>query len=135
MNKEFHVTDYADTYISPSHLGEFYWNFGWPGGVIGMTVVGLLLGYIGGRFDLTESVTLTRVLVVAITMKMLVLGAEGAIAPQYATWCRSMLAIGILHLLMARRQVLPAHERANILTPLPVGSENPIQPLFPNLMR
>ena len=105
MNRVFQISEVEDTHISPSHLGELYWNFGWPGVVIGMTLVGLLLGLVGTRFDLAAASTLTRLMVIVITIRMLILGSEGAIAVQYVVWLRSMLGIAVLHLLLARRAV------------------------------
>ena len=102
VNKEFHVSDEAATNISPSHLGELYWNFGWLGVLAGMPVIGALLGFIAAGFDLTRAVTLTRVLVLIATIKLLILGFEGVINVEYTVWMRTMAAIGLLHLVFAR---------------------------------
>lgn len=103
MNRTFHLSESPDTYISPSHLGELYWNFGWAGVVVGMALIGLLLGFIGGRFNLAQAATVTRILVILITVRFLILAAEGEFATQYVSWMRSMLGIGLLHLLFARK--------------------------------
>lgn len=106
MNRVFLIApDQPGTYISPSHLGEFYWNFGWPGSVLGMSLVGLLFGYVGARCDLSKSVTLTRLLFVIVTIKLLVLGQESSIATQYTMWLRSMVAVWLMHLAFARVRV------------------------------
>ena len=34
FNHEIIQGEVADTYISPSHVGELYWNYGWPRGDI-----------------------------------------------------------------------------------------------------
>ncbi|MDR3416933.1 MAG: hypothetical protein P4L83_12170 [Nevskia sp.] len=107
LNKVFQVSEVEDTYISPSHLGELYWNFGWAGVTLGMFAIGLLFGFLGSRFDLSATATLTRVMIAVVTMRAIVLGFEGAIAPQYVVWMRSMLAVGLLHLVLAR-SVKPA---------------------------
>lgn len=102
VNKEFHVSEYADTYISPSILGELYWNFGWYGVFGGMTIIGLLVGYLGGRFDMSRTPTVTGLLVLVLTTKQVIVAFEGTIAPEYVVWMRLLAAVGILHLLFAR---------------------------------
>lgn len=115
VNREFKVSQVAYTYISPSHLGELYWNFGWPGAVIGMSLIGLLLGYLGKRVDMTRGASITLLMVAAITTKQLILGFEGGIADIYVTWMRTMAAILALHWLLARTQTVEAHEK-NVTT-------------------
>jgi hypothetical protein len=102
LNRQFHVSEDPDTYISPSHLGELYWNFGWVGVVVGMLAIGSLLGFIGARCDLSESVTVTRTLMLAVTARLLILGFESSISNQYVMWARVVLAVGVLHLLFMR---------------------------------
>jgi hypothetical protein len=136
MNKEFNVSDVADTYISPSHLGDLYWNFGWLGVVFGMSFIGLLLGYLGSRFNLAEAATITRLMVVVVTIRLLILGSEGEIATQYVLWIRSMAAIGILHWTLARlpvtaRSVVGDPRKSNV-----VDTNRPeVGVSFPNLLR
>jgi hypothetical protein len=102
MNQDFHVTAGDLTYISPSHLGELYWNFGWPGIIVGMSMIGMLFGYLGGRFDLSKAVTITRVLVIVVTVREVILSSEGEIATHYVVWLRSLAGIGLLHWAFAR---------------------------------
>lgn len=104
VNKEFHVSaaEYSDTYISPSIPGELYWNFGWPGLLIGMGLIGCSLGYLGQRYNLAERKTVTGLLVVVITTKQVIVGLEGTFSPEYVVWFRSLAAAGILHLIFAR---------------------------------
>lgn len=105
LNREFHVSEDPDTFISPSHLGEWYWNFGMAGVIVGMALSGALLGYISVRFDLSTQTSLTRVLVIIVTLYLLVARSEGQIEIQYALWGRSMALIGLLHLIMTRAPV------------------------------
>jgi hypothetical protein len=135
VNKAFHVSDQAETNISPSHLGELYWNFGWPGVVIGMTCIGLLLGFLGARYDLSQAVTLTRVLILIATVKVLIMGFESVIAVQYSVWLRSMLAIGILHVLFAKMPATAAQVSEPTRTTGPRSATPGRTARFPNLIR
>lgn len=102
LNRQFHVSEDTDSYVSPSHLGELYWNFGWGGVIVGMAMFGLLLGYLGARCDLSKTVTVTRILIIAGTARLLILGFESSISNQYVVWARMMLAVAVLHFLFAR---------------------------------
>jgi hypothetical protein len=105
VNKQFHVTEGDDVYISPTTLGELYWNFGWPGVIIGMSFIGCLLGWVGSRFNLADGSTVTRLLVTVVTIREIVMGFEGVIAASYIVWLRSLAGIGLLHLMLARVKV------------------------------
>jgi hypothetical protein len=113
VNKEFHVTeaDFSDTYISPSIPGELYWNFGWPGILIGMALIGGALGYLGQRCNLAERKTVTNLIVVVVTIKQVIVGMEGTVSPEYVVWLRSLGAVGILHLMFAK---VPISGRSSI---------------------
>ena len=118
FNKQFHLFDNDDVYISPSHLGELYWNFGWPGVVLGMGLIGSLCGWVGARFNPAEFRTVTRVLVTVITIKQLIVVFESAIADGYVVWLRSLAGIGMLHLVFARVPVV-----SRFFRPMNTGSE------------
>jgi hypothetical protein len=135
VNKAFHVSESENTYISPSHLGELYWNFGWAGVVVGMTIIGLTCGYVGSRFNLRDFRTVTRLLVTALTIKQLIWGFEGEIAAIYVVWLRSLVGIGALHLLFARvrvpaRWAQPLNSAAPIVATGQLGSDR----RYPNLL-
>jgi hypothetical protein len=130
MNREFGIAYEQDVYISPSHLGELYWNFGWPGVIVGMFGLGALLGYINGRWDLSRHSSLTSLLIVSITIYSLCLRFEGTIATSYAVWIRSLLAVGLMHLLFSRMGVVAGARQ----TPLREAPEQGV-PIPANLMR
>jgi hypothetical protein len=133
----------TDTYISISHLGELYWNFGWLGVLGGMSITGLLLGFVGGRYNLEGGTSVTRILVLLVTTQSICIGFEGTVPVAYSLWLRSMAAIGLLHLLCARsvsssvaapQVVQPKAQagprgRGDLLLPAPVRA-----PRFPNMM-
>jgi hypothetical protein len=133
VNKAFHVTDSDDVFISPSHLGELYWNFGWVGVVVGMTLIGAICGWVGGRFNLAEFRTVARILVTVVTIKQLIVGFEGTIASIYVVWLRSLAGIGLLHLVFARVPVVPGLSVANTGS-RGASAERSGERLFPNLM-
>ncbi len=137
FNKAFIRGGDPDTYISPSHLGEIYWNFGWPGVIAGMTAIGALLGFVGKRTSLTNGVSLTRLLVLIATIKCVCIEFEGAVGVAYVVWLRSLGAIGILHWLFARRVAASAVQEPPQSQTAMLAKTDARAPLarFPNLMR
>lgn len=133
VNKEFQVSENAYVYISPSHLGELYWNFGWTGVSVGMLLIGLLLGHVGKHVDMSRSCSITQLMIAAVTVRMLVLGFESSISNRYVLWMRSLAAIGILHMLFsARRTTGVVEHRGHDTRRLTDGEDTP---RFPNLLR
>lgn len=126
----------GDTDVSPSHLGELYWNFGWPGLTIGMAFIGALLGYVGAKSNLADGLSATRLMVMMATVYSLCMDFEGSIAISYVVWLRSIAAIGVLHLLLARpargERALTAATRQ---TPGPPESGSSLPVRFPNVLR
>lgn len=124
----------ADTYISISHLGELYWNFGWPGILLGMPLCGLLLGFVGAKFNLEGGTSATRILVLLVTIQCLCIGFEGTVPTSYVLWLRSMAAIGLLHLVCARAVRVGTGATALAIQPAPaeadrsLGSTGPMLP-------
>lgn len=105
FNKEFHISVVEDVYISPSHVGEVYWNFGWAGILLIMPATGFLLGIIGARCIAYPILSLTRLMIMIVTIVSFVVRAEGSIATEYVVWMRSIAVIGLLHLIFARTTV------------------------------
>jgi hypothetical protein len=133
VNRVFNVTDQDETYISPSHLGELYWNFGWPGVIVGMTLIGVLCGFVA-RFNLAECRTVTRLLIMVVTVEMVIHGFEGSLAGSYVVFLRMIAAIGLLHWLLARVKVV-GDGRSPVLRPVLVPRESaPQLKTFPHLL-
>jgi hypothetical protein len=103
VNTEFHVTGERVTYISPSYLGELYWNFGWIGALAGMLMLGMLLGWINRLCDLSKNTSVTRLLILGITVLQLGVRFEASIATEYAVWIRSVVGILLMHWIFARK--------------------------------
>lgn len=121
------------TYISVSELGELYWNFGWPGVIIGSILGGALLGLIGAKSALADARSLTRLLILLVTIKVLCLGYGGSISLSYVVWLRSMAAIGLLHLMFSRLQSAPSNQADYAMRAAIPSPQTPIR--YPNLMR
>lgn len=102
FNRQLKISEFPDAYISVTQLGEFYWNFGWLGVVLGMMTVGVILGYVGRRCALDGRKSLGRLLVVVVTIYTFGLRFEGNIALQGVVWVRSLVAIAILNWLFAK---------------------------------
>ena len=135
-----HVFQHASsddfTFISFSQLGEFYRNFGWPGVIAGMLLIGIILGYSGAKSSLAEVHSITRLLIALICIKALCLGFEHSISISFVVWMRGMAAVGLLHLIFARQPV-SARRPAEVQA---LRGENPaaaaaLLPRFPNIMR
>jgi O-antigen polysaccharide polymerase Wzy len=105
FNKDFNISVDTDTYISPSHVGEVYWNFGWAGTLVVLPAIGFLLGFIGSRCTAFPSLSLTRMMIMFVTVFAFVVRAEGSIATEYVVWLRSLAVIWILHGVFSRKQV------------------------------
>jgi hypothetical protein len=111
-----------------------------------MPLFGLLLGFVGAKTSLEQGTSLTRVLVLVGTAQTLCLGFGGGLPVSYIVWLRSLAAIGLLHLLFARRagQSMPqvvattADETPSMPTLLQGAwcvARPPFTPRFPNLLR
>jgi hypothetical protein len=114
FNNTFHIGEVADTYISPSHVGEVFWNFGWLGTLLLMPLIGVLLGVIGSKCNAAASLSLTGLMVTVVTIRLLVINSESSIATEYVVWLRSMAAILLLRLAFAKAAVIPDSRRGDI---------------------
>jgi hypothetical protein len=134
VTSEFNLSRSANLYTSPSHLGELYWNFGWAGAVLGLFAIGLVLGLVGVRSELASAVTLTRVMIVMVTLQQLIMSFESTFAAPYAVWIRSLVGIGLLHLMFARRP-MPGTAPGGIPAKNPPAGVQLVPGPFENLMR
>ncbi len=117
----------SDTFISISHLGELYWNFGWLGLLLGMPRNRRLPGLGRRQVQLRAgSGGEIRVMIFMVTVNEQVILFEGEISPVYVVWLRSAVAIWLLHSIFARKAGPLARPRAG--GPLPA-------PRYPNVLR
>lgn len=108
FNREFIYAYYGgspDTYMSVSTIGELYWNFGFAGIIIGMMCIGSLLAYIAG-LTLGEKNNLPRYLLLLLTVYLLVLRSESAVAMTYTFWARSVVLLFLIHMLMPKKKAV-----------------------------
>jgi hypothetical protein len=73
---------------------------------------------------------MTRLMVLVATVQTMCIGFEGEIPNSYVVWMRSIAAIGLLHLLFARRR----DQAAPAPTVLEPGRPQLLH-RFPNVMR
>lgn len=103
FNREFGLSPDPDTYISVSQLGELYWNFGWPGAIIGMILIGIVMALIASALRLDSLHTLPRFLMLLTTVYLLSLRFESALALNYTTWARACILLLILNALIPKK--------------------------------
>ena len=110
FNQKFHISAAPETYISMSQVGELYWNFGWPGLIVGMFAIGAVMAAVASAVRLDTRCSLPRYLLLLLTIYLLCLRFEGALAGTYTIWMRAAVLLFLIHLVMpkARRRVRAA---------------------------
>ena len=108
FNWAFGISESTQVYISNTMLGEFYWNFGWTGLVLGMLGTGVFMGVLNRLVDFEVHTNLPRLLVLMLTIYVVVLRFEANVAQAYTLWLRTMLLFALLHMLMPKRPRLAA---------------------------
>lgn len=103
FNREFKLSPDPDTYISVSQLGELYWNFGWPGVIIGMILIGAIMSLIAAALRLDLLQTLPRFLMLLTTVYLLGLRFESALALNYTVWARASILLLIINALIPKK--------------------------------
>lgn len=108
FNLAFGISESTEVYISNTMLGEFYWNFGWTGLVLGMLGTGVFMGVLNRVLDFEVRTNLPRLLVLMLTIYVVVLRFEANVAQAYTLWLRTMLLFMLLHMLMPKRAQVAA---------------------------
>ncbi len=104
FNREFKLSPDPDTYISVSQLGELYWNFGWPGVITGMILIGAVMSLIAATLRLDLLQTLPRFLMLLTTVYLLALRFESALALNYTVWARAAVLLLIVSALIPKKR-------------------------------
>ncbi|MEM7540207.1 MAG: hypothetical protein AAF384_01340 [Pseudomonadota bacterium] len=97
FNHEFGLSASKLTYVPASQLGEFYWNFGVLGVVVGMIGIGVGLGYVG---RLQGLMTAPRFILLLMTAYFFVLRFEAGFGLQVGKMGRVMAILLVLHAVM-----------------------------------
>lgn len=96
MNRTFRLSASPLTFVPSTQLGEFYWNFGISGVVLGMSFIGMLLAMINGIFLSGARASTVGMLVILVAFYFLVMRFESGFASQYNQFTRVVLLIGLM---------------------------------------
>lgn len=96
FNLAFHLSESKFTYVPTTMLGDLYWNFGMPGVVVGMFIIGMTIAYLASTFSVGLAITLPRFLVLLLATYLLAIRFEGNIALQYSTFLRLVFLIWLM---------------------------------------
>jgi oligosaccharide repeat unit polymerase len=136
FNRELRITESRENYVSTTVLGELYWNFGWLGIIVGCPLFGSLLGIINRRCDLSQRISVARFLIFCITTYGFCLRFEDGFAMTSTIWIRTLIAIGVLHMLFARNQRVTAVSVSRADQPATENHGDPAAAMpFPHLLR
>jgi hypothetical protein len=91
----FHVTNYwtRATYVDPTVPGELYWNFGLPGILVGMGLVGVLLRWLYRRYGAGPADPCDRAVHILILVQLSEPG--GGLSSVVMTCARTVLLIAL----------------------------------------
>jgi hypothetical protein len=95
FNHEFSLSESQFTFVPTTELGELYWNYGMPGAIIGMMVIGLIFAQLGGALLDQSAMTVSRFMMLLMSTYFLAVRFEGNIALQYSTFLRLVILIWV----------------------------------------
>ena len=93
FNHEFRLSESRFTFVPTTELGELYWNFGMPGAIVGMLIIGLIFGQLGGTLLDRSAMTVPRFVMLLMSTYFLAVRFEGNIASEYSTFIRLVILI------------------------------------------
>lgn len=114
FNRAFHLSQSSFTFVPTTQLGELYWNFGMSGVVFGMTIIGMIFGYIASAFSVGRITTLPRFLVLLMAAYYLAIRFEVNIALQYSTFVRLVILIVMVDFLIGSFGLYKRPERSQV---------------------
>ena len=105
FNREFGLSASPLTFVPTTLIGDFYWNFGMAGGIIGMFVFGAILSIIGSRCSLDRLPTVGRFLFLLVTVYVFVLRFEDNFAVDVHHFARMAVIIFVLDRIMVNMRL------------------------------
>lgn len=128
FNHEFHLSESQYTFVPTTQLGELYWNFGMPGVLGGMLLVGAIFGQLSRALLDPSGITIPRFMTLLMSTYFLVFRFEDIIATQYTIFVRLMILIWLgdrlLRILGLSLLVRPASVSSAAAIRLPVRPMN-----------
>ncbi|MCW8924533.1 MAG: hypothetical protein OQK69_13055, partial [Gammaproteobacteria bacterium] len=104
FNNTFSLSQSSLTFIALSQVGELYWNYSWPGIIFGMMIIGAFMSLIAATLRLDKKQTLPRFLLLLMTVYLLIIGFETAIAQSYTLWARFFILLILINLLIPKQK-------------------------------
>lgn len=89
-----------DSDTGPTQIGDYYLNFGTPGVVAGMVLLGILLRLAHEVFLRDERPTASAMLAVVVILYQLTIRFEGGVAAQYASTAFALIPLGLIALVI-----------------------------------
>jgi hypothetical protein len=117
FNHQFNLSESSFTFVPTTQLGELYWNFGMPGAIVGMLVIGIAFGQLGAVLLNHSGMTAPRFITVLMTTYCLAVRFEGNIALQYSTFARLLILIWLVDRVMRALHASEAPWRQRVHVP------------------
>ena len=93
FNHAFQLSESKYTFVPTTQLGELYWDFGLPGVLLGMTVIGMIFRSLGDVLLDRSLMTTPRFMMLLMATYYLVVRFEDNIANQYSVFVRLTILI------------------------------------------
>lgn len=115
FNREFSISEDPDTYISTSHVGELFWNYGYLGVILGMFCIGIVLALFAVCFRMDKIPSIAKYTLLLAVIYLVCLRFEGGLGQQYTLWFRVLVAFSLLHLVMPKKSPVINNNRQGML--------------------
>jgi hypothetical protein len=93
FNHEFRLSESQYTFVPTTQLGELYWDFGMPGAILGMAIIGAIFSWLSAALLERTPLTVPRFMMLLMSTYYLVVRFEDNIANQYSVFVRLMILI------------------------------------------